>query len=347
MVDINKNNILWVEKYRPSNISKIVQQNEIKQLISCNDLSDLPHLLFYGPSGTGKTSTALAICRCIYCSNPKHSNIYKKIINERVLELNASDERGIKVVREKIKFFACQALNNYEGIPNYKLIILDEADVMTNDSQFALRRIMEQYSNNTRFILICNYITKIISPLSSRCSKYRFNIIKNDEMKKIITSILKNENIFFDENYIDNIIELLNSYSCGDLRKAITLLQRVVYVSNLNDEPLSCDLIIDVAGIISNDTILNLYSILKDKNSTHDLIAKTVTNILNDAYSASDVLNNISTILMSDKNITDIKKSQIFIKMSDISSLLATGSGDYIQLLAMCSYINHVLNNST
>jgi replication factor C subunit 2/4 len=342
----NKSNSIWVEKYRPTNINKVIQQDEIKQLIaSKNKLGDLPHLLLFGPPGTGKTTTALAICKHIFLSDSEHINNYTKIMKERVLELNASDERGIKIVREKIKTFAAQALNNYTNIPFFKIIVLDEADVMTNDSQFALRRIMEQFSHITRFILICNYVTKIIPPLSSRCSRYKFNTISLSSMKTIISNILTNENVHFDNSTIDDITQSTFNYSHGDLRKAITMLQRSVYISNINDEALNGKLIDNISGQIPNELIFELYE-TSIKSNSYLSITKILTHILNQGYSSSGIINDLSSIILNDTNLNDSKKSAIFIKMSDISNLLSNGSGEYIQLLAMCSFINHISNQS-
>ena len=339
-------NSIWVEKYRPSKIDKIIQQDEIRSLISSNNnLSNLPHLLLYGPPGTGKTTTALIICKYIFNSELKYIDNYKKIIKERVLELNASDERGIKVVREKIKTFAAQALNIYTNIPFFKIIILDEADVMTNDSQFALRRIIEQYSHITRFILICNYVTKIIPPLSSRCSKYKFNTINLNSMKTVISEILMNENVKFDDISINNIAQSIFNYSGGDLRKAITMLQRTVYISNINKEPLSGLLIDNSSGHISKNLILDLYNVSIKKINPYQDIINVITNIINNGYTSSDVLNELSIVILNNLLINDINKSLIFIKMSDIGNLISNGSGDYIQLLTLCSYINHIINN--
>lgn len=338
--------MLWIEKYRPYNINTIIQQDDIKHLImSKNNLADLPHLLFFGPSGIGKTTTALAICRYIFTSEPSNSENYAKILKERVLELNASDERGIKIVREKIKTFAAQALNNYKNMPSFKIIILDEADVMTNDSQFALRRIMEQYSQITRFILICNYVTKIIPPLSSRCSRYRFNSITLNSTETIIKNILIQENVKIDDSNSDNIINTIYKHSNGDLRKAITLLQRSVYISNINNCQLNNDIINEVACKIPDQIINNIYNNIIKKNSSYMEMTKIIKNILGNGYSASDVLNNISVLIMNNKDINDSVKSLIFLKMSDISNLLSNGSGDFIQLLTICSYINYVITH--
>lgn len=338
-----KDDLVWVEKYRPSNINKVIQNDDIKQLIaSKSNLSDLPHLLFYGQPGTGKTTTALAICKYIFSSNPLHADKYDRIKKERILELNASDERGIKVVREKIKTFASQALNNYEGLPYFKIIILDEADVMTNDSQFALRRIMEQYSHITRFILICNYVTKIISPLSSRCSKYRFNSINLSFMKNIIEHILINEQISYEN--IDDIVQSIYNFSNGDLRKSITLLQRSAYVSKLNNCIVNGELVRSTASLIPQELVNELYEILLGKLDDYAILTNKITFILNNGYSSNDLINDLAKKIIDDKTISDKNKSNIFLKMSYISSLLASGSGEYIQILYLCSHINNTLN---
>lgn len=175
----------WVEKYRPGNIGEVVYQEEVvltlKKAIST---STLPHLLFYGTPGTGKTSTILAIARQFYRT--------PKLFKERVLELNASDERGIDVIRHKVKEFGMISTGSGSGggsdaPPPFKIIILDEADSMTQDAQNALRRTMEVYSSNTRFCLICNFISRIIEPLASRCAKFRFKPIPNN----VVVSRLK------------------------------------------------------------------------------------------------------------------------------------------------------------
>ncbi len=340
----SKSNIIWVEKYRPTKINRVTQHDDIKLLISSKKhQSNLPHLLLYGQPGTGKTTTALSICRYIFNSNPKYSDCYDKIFKQRVLELNASDERGIKVVREKIKNFAALALHNYDDIPFIKIIILDEADVITNDSQFALRRIMEQYSHITRFILICNYVTKIIPPLSSRCYKYRFNNISLTSMNEIIQNILTQESIYFNHQTINDITYNIYNYSNGDLRKAITLLQRTAYVSNLNDEPLTGDLIKNTCGYIAKNLIDNFYDILKTENMSYITMSNSLINIFNNGFSSS-IIDELTDYIFNDNTIIDKHKSLIFIKMSEISNLISSGSGEYIQLLALCSFINYTLH---
>ena len=179
----------------------------------------LPHMLFYGPPGTGKTSTILALAKELF--GPE-------MFRTRVLELNASDERGISIVREKVKDFARMQLSNpppnYKDrypCPPYKIIILDEADSMTQDAQSALRRTMETYSKITRFCLICNYVTRIIDPLASRCSKFRFKTLDQGNALKRLEEIATNENVNLETGAVDTLIKC----SEGDLRKAITFLQ--------------------------------------------------------------------------------------------------------------------------
>eukprot|EP00242_Pyramimonas_sp_CCMP2087_P007469 CAMPEP_0198213546 /NCGR_PEP_ID=MMETSP1445-20131203/28929_1 /TAXON_ID=36898 /ORGANISM="Pyramimonas sp., Strain CCMP2087" /LENGTH=184 /DNA_ID=CAMNT_0043888205 /DNA_START=117 /DNA_END=668 /DNA_ORIENTATION=- len=167
----------WVEKYRPRQVNQISHQQEVVNTLEKTLTSNnLPHLLFYGPPGTGKTTTALAIA---------HQLFGPQLYKTRVMELNASDERGIGVVRNKIKGFASLAVG--AGVPGYpcppfKIIILDEADCMTEDAQSALRRTMEQYTKVTRFIIICNYVSRIIDPIASRCAKFRYKPLNEEVM---------------------------------------------------------------------------------------------------------------------------------------------------------------------
>ena len=174
---------------RPSKIDEVSHQSEVVSALNQSiKTGQVPHLLMYGPPGTGKTSTVLAMAMELF-----GKQFYKK----RILELNASDERGIAVVREKVKKFAQRkiAKNPEFDCPPIQIIILDEADSMTVDAQAALRRIIEAYSTNTRFCIICNYISKIIDPLASRCVKFRFSPINAASQKERLQMICKNENI--------------------------------------------------------------------------------------------------------------------------------------------------------
>ncbi|QEL61778.1 hypothetical protein CJJ09_003934 [Candidozyma auris] len=221
----------WVEKYRPKKLDDVASQGHaVKVLKKTLESANLPHMLFYGPPGTGKTSTVLALAKQLY--GPK---LYKS----RVLELNASDERGISIVRQKIKNFARLTVSNPSPedlrdypCPPYKIIILDEADSMTNDAQSALRRTMENYSSVTRFCLICNYITRIIDPLASRCSKFRFRALDSENALQRLQYIVNEENVPLEG---DSVLEEIIKVSGGDLRKAITYLQSAARLSTSMD----------------------------------------------------------------------------------------------------------------
>ena len=204
----------WVEKYRPRTVDDISHQDEVTDsLRKTIENKQLPHLIFYGPPGTGKTSTILAAARQIFGSEYRN----------RVMELNASDERGIGIVRNKIKAFAQVAVTSQgtHGAPPYKLIVLDEADSMTADAQSALRRTMETYSRVTRFCIICNYISRLIPPISSRCAKFRFKPVPHDAMIDKLQYIARSEGISMDD---DTFVELIR-LSEGDMRRAIGMLQ--------------------------------------------------------------------------------------------------------------------------
>jgi replication factor C small subunit len=214
--ETNISNIMWVEKYRPKNLDQIINQKEIigglKNFL--NKPNELPHLLFTGAAGVGKTTTALCLAREILGDNWKRDT----------LELNASDERGIKMVRERVKEFAYimkLSLNQSENERPFKIIILDEADEMTSDAQTSLRRIIEDSSKTTRFIFICNYLSHIIEPIQSRCVVFRFSKVPVEEIVEHLKFICRNEEIKFDEKALYKIYEHTN----GDLRHSINILQ--------------------------------------------------------------------------------------------------------------------------
>ncbi|KAL5531629.1 RFC3 [Sanghuangporus baumii] len=202
-------NLPWVEKYRPVTLEDVVSHKDITSTIEkFIEKNRLPHLLFYGPPGTGKTSTILAVARRLY--GPE----YRK----QILELNASDDRGIDVVREQVKQFAETRTLFSKG---FKLIILDEADMMTQAAQAALRRVIEQYTKNVRFCIICNYVNKITPAIQSRCTRFRFSPLPISEVERRLEGIIETENV----NLTPDGKEALLKLSKGDMRRALNVLQ--------------------------------------------------------------------------------------------------------------------------
>lgn len=211
---------MWVEKYRPIKISEIVNQKEVIGSLQAliKDPIDMPHLMFSGSAGVGKTTAALCIAR----------QILGEYSRDYTLELNASDERGIGMVREKVKKFSRYA--GMDDVP-FKIIILDEADEMTADAQTALRRIIEDTAKYCRFILIANNISKIIDPIQSRCAIFKFTSISEEDVVNHLENIAKKEKIKADKKGLKAIYE----YSEGDLRHAINLLQATASIGDISE----------------------------------------------------------------------------------------------------------------
>jgi replication factor C small subunit len=210
---------MWAEKYRPKSLNAIINQKEIvDRLKSFVKTKNVPHCIFAGPPGTGKTTAALCLAM----------DLYGKEYREHLMELNASDERGIKIVRETVKTFA--RTRSIGEIP-FKILILDEADNMTSDAQQALRRTMERFTETCRFIMIANYSGKIIEPLQSRCAPFRFSYMSQQDQDKYLRNIIKKEKIeILDEGY-NAIFEV----SQGDLRKATNTIQAAASMGKIID----------------------------------------------------------------------------------------------------------------
>jgi replication factor C small subunit len=203
--------MMWVEKYRPHDLDEVINQTEVKERLRplLGKVGEMPHLLFAGPPGTGKTTVAQIVAE----------KILGPLKADYTLSLNASDERGINTVRERVKVFASYS-DRREGVP-FRLVILDEADEMTRDAQTALRRIMEESSRFTRFILICNYSSNIIEPIQSRCAIFRFQRVGSEEVVGYLKKIAKTEKL----KTTDKVLHAVYEATGGDLRQAINLLQ--------------------------------------------------------------------------------------------------------------------------
>ena len=205
-------NEIWTEKYRPKTLDEVVGQSSVTdRLKGYVEAKNMPHLMFAGTPGTGKTTCALALARSMYGDSWRGNFI----------ELNASDDRGIDVVRGKIKDFARTA--PIEGA-EFKIIFLDESDALTNDAQGALRRTMEKYSKTCRFILSCNYSSKIIDPIQSRCAVFRFRPLSNEDIREYLERICKEENLEVEEGALDALVYIAR----GDMRRETGSLRRRV-----------------------------------------------------------------------------------------------------------------------
>lgn len=294
---------------------------------------NLPHLLFYGPPGTGKTSAILAVARQLF--GPK-------LYRSRILELNASDERGIAVVREKIKKFAqkkvarADTLEEYDSrypCPPIQIIILDEADSMTNDAQAALRRIIENYTKTTRFCILCNYISKIIDPIVSRCMKFRFNPITAEAQMDKLKVIAKNENVAIDSDCLMRLIKL----SEGDMRKSITALQ---CAARGKTKAISEEKIENVMGVVPENVIKEIVENAKNKGTEE--LEKLAEDIICAGYSVATILSEIVDYLEKANGLTEPQIAKIAWKTSEIENRLIEGGSEDINLLHLLFTIKDI-----
>jgi replication factor C subunit 2/4 len=320
-------NIPWVDKYRPRRIDSIIHQDEVKKVLKDTIQSgELPNLLFYGPPGSGKTSAILALGYELFGPN---------LMNERILELNASDERGIDTVREKIISFAKESIGN--GDPNfpsppYKIIILDEADSITLDAQSALRKVIETSSYITRFCFTCNYIEKIIDPIISRCVKFRFKPIDKESMVYRLKQIANKEKLKLSDECFDKIFQI----SEGDARRSIMLLQNVKYLYKFK----KIITIKDLDELVGSSSIEDLEVIWeKTRNSQISDLIELSKYIKSQSINISELLHFIKEKIMSLKIKDEVKSKLITIIANTESKLLERGD-EFINVLYVLSEIN-------
>ena len=311
------NTLPWVEKHRPTSLDMIKGQDiNIECLEKLIENKSLPHLLFYGNSGTGKTSTIMAIINKLFGKNKAFS----------LMKLDASDDRGINSVREEIKGFA-EKKNFFNK--SIKIIILDEADNMTFDAQFALRRIIEKYSEDTRFCLICNFENKIIPAIKSRCANFKFNPISEDVISNNLEEICTKEKI----KYKIKSLKIISKLSNGDMRKAINLLQSVY----LKDKTLKQKSIYETAGIPSDVTIKKFLIVLNKKIPLEEKINKCKF-ILDDGYSLSVIINTFFKYIYKN-NLLKENFSKLISDLSDLENNIAKSTFAEIYFAAFISII--------
>eukprot|EP00002_Diphylleia_rotans_P012929 TRINITY_DN2525_c0_g12_i1.p1 TRINITY_DN2525_c0_g12~~TRINITY_DN2525_c0_g12_i1.p1 ORF type:complete len:334 (+),score=88.10 TRINITY_DN2525_c0_g12_i1:49-1050(+) len=315
----------WVEKYRPKTVDDVAHQEEVVGTLQKSiETGNLPHLLFYGPPGTGKTSTILALARQLY-----GPSLYKS----RILELNASDERGIDVVRTKVKSFAQFSVSNEktEGYPcpPFKIVILDEADAMTADAQAALRRTMETHSSITRFCIICNYISRIIDPLTSRCAKFRFKPLEKNVMTDRLRFICMQESVTVGESDLDLVVEV----SGGDMRRAVTLLQTATRYGSILEIR---EKITEISGLIPGTIVDAIIQAVR--SNRFSLIQQKVSQVIKEGFSVQQALLQIFDWVV-ESDLKEGQKAGIISKIATADKRLVDGADDSLQLLDVASFM--------
>ena len=304
---------MWTEKYRPRSLEDMVNQEEIvNRLKSFVKAENVPHCIFAGPPGTGKTTAALCLAH----------DLYGRGYREYTMELNASDERGINVVRETVKTFA---RTRSIGEVSFKILILDEADNMTSDAQQALRRTMERYTETARFILIANYSGKIIEPIQSRCSPFRFTYLPQEDVIKRIHHICEKESVKIVEEGVEAILEI----SGGDLRKTENILQTAASVG----KPIDAETVYSVVGRANPYDVREM--MLTALNGDFVEARKKLREmLLKYGLAGSDVIGQIHSETFR-LNVPDKWKVKLADITGEIDYRLIQGSNEEIQLSAL------------
>jgi len=304
---------IWTEKYRPSSFPELVgQDNIVKRVSSLTNSLNIPHLLFAGPAGTGKSTLALIVVKTLYGEDWRRN----------YLELNASDERGINVIREKVKTFArTKSLSKVQ----FKVIFLDEADALTPEAQQALRRTMENYAVTCRFILSCNYSSKIIDPIQSRCAIFRFKLLEKKDMDKIIQKISDSEKI----TITPDAVEMIYEGSEGDCRRCINLLQSTATISPKITGEL-------VSTIISNTKPKDIrivldYALSGDFQKSRE---KLLDIMLRESIAGNDVIKAIQKEIWNLPVESELKVKLIE-KTGETEFRIVEGSDPFIQLQSL------------
>jgi len=311
----NNEHLPWVEQFRPQSLADVLGHHQIiKTINKLIDTDNLPHLLFYGPPGTGKTSTILACAKKMFGTE----------LSSMILELNASDDNGINIVRNQIKDFAETKKMFGTGI---KLIVLDEADNLSIDAQNALRRVMEKYSGNVRFCLICNYVSKIINAIQSRCMNFRFSLLKKNEIVNKIYEIAAIKNCS-----LDSISpSILYNISSGDMRLILNTMQACYIAQGKIDE----DTIYKCTGTPHPTDITILVDYLMNDN--FNCAYRKINQLkMEKGLTLSDIIENLTPIVV-EMNIPELVKCYILKNMADIENNLIEIISDDVQLGGLVS----------
>ena len=315
---------MWVERHRPKSVIDIKgQETIVERLGSYANSGTFPHLMFSGPPGTGKTTAALALTRDVFGENFRNN----------LLEMNASDERKLESIRTKVKQFA-------RTVPlpgtNFKAIFLDEADALTSDAQGALRRIMEQYADTCRFILSCNYSSKIIEAIQSRCAVFRFRPLEESKVFEMILQVAKSEDVEIESDAAMAIAQV----SLGDLRKAITSLQVASSLSSV----VTRDMIYETTATAPPEELMHFFDSCKEHGFKHSRIKMRE---IQDKYglAGTDLVNQLHRELENILFIEDKMKLEITEIMAEADFRMVEGGGENLQLDAMTARICILLGN--
>jgi replication factor C small subunit len=310
--------IPWVEKYRPKKLDEVIGQKEIVQKLKEYAKSmNMPHMLFAGPAGTGKTTCAIALARELYGDDYKHN----------IMELNASDARGIDVVRGQIKDFARSS--PITGVP-FKIIFLDEADALTPEAQQALRRTMETYSTNVRFILSANWSGKIIEPIQSRCGVFRFKPLTKEEVKEALARIAEHESLKISDKAMDALIDVAE----GDMRKAINILQSLSLSAKEIDENAVYSFVA-AASPMEIGRMLD-YAFAGRFNEARSMLYDL---LINHGISGEDILLAIHKDIIARKSLSMQQKVKLVDRIGEFNFRMTEGANERIQLEALLAYI--------
>ena len=308
---------IWTEKYRPQTFADVVgQENVVRQLKAFVEQKNMPHVLFAGPAGTGKSTLALVLAK----------ELFKESYADNFLELNASDERGIDVVRNKVKDFA--RTRSIGDVP-FKIIFLDECDALTREAQQALRRTMENYTSSTRFILSCNYVSKIIDPIQSRCTVYKFRPLQEADLEKVIDHIIKAETLKISKESKQTLIEV----SEGDCRKMQNLLQAAASV----EKNITPELVYSVANAVQPRVLETV--LLDARTGDFQKARQDLLKVMTDhGLSGIDVIKQLQKEIWK-LDIPSKEKVLLIDKCAEIEFRIVEGSDEFIQLEALLAYI--------
>ena len=305
---------IWTEKYRPQSFEDIKGQKQIVERVKAFvDQKNMPHLLFSGPAGVGKSTLALIVAR----------QLFKESWKQNFLELNASDERGIDVVRNTIKDFA--KTKGMGDVP-FKIIFLDECDSLTKEAQQALRRTMENFVLSTRFILSCNFSSKIIDPIQSRCTVFRFKPLNEEEVKDYVENIAKGEGLEIGENAIKELVTITS----GDVRRITNILQSSASITKeINNE-----IIYSLVSAAQPKEIKEVLSLAINKKFI-DARNKLLQTMLNHGLSGLDTVKQIQQEILNIEELDDTRKLDLIDKCGEIEFRMVEGSDEFIQLEAL------------